>query len=87
MILMAAGLCAAVLLVALTARDRRGPAWVAVACWLPALVVMSATVRPAARAHLAPGNRGLSGRPATGRRRPGHGLGLAVHSGDLGQRA
>ncbi len=45
-ILMAAGICAAVLLVALAARDRRGPVWVAVACWLPALAVMSARFAP-----------------------------------------
>ena len=46
MIVMAAGMCTAILLVALTARDRRGPTWVAVACWLPALVLMSARFAP-----------------------------------------
>ena len=45
-ILMAAGLCTAVLAVALIARDRRGPTWVAVGCWLPAVVVMSARFAP-----------------------------------------
>ena len=46
MILMAAGTCATVLWVALSARDRRGPAWLAVACWMPALIVMSSRFAP-----------------------------------------
>ncbi len=86
MIVMAAGMCTAVLLVALTARDRRGPTWVAVACWLPALVVMSA-IRPAPRIVLAPGHGGLPSRPGTNRLRSGAGLDPAVRPGDLGQRA
>ncbi len=46
MILLAAGLCAAVSVAGLAARDRRWPTWVVAACWLPALVVMSARFAP-----------------------------------------
>ena len=46
MILLAAGLCAAVAAAGLAARDRRWPTWVVAACWLPALVVMSARFAP-----------------------------------------
>jgi Tetratricopeptide repeat len=45
-ILMAAGVWTLVVLVALTAGGRRWPIWVATACWLPALVVMSARFTP-----------------------------------------
>jgi tetratricopeptide (TPR) repeat protein len=46
MILMTAGVCAAVFLVGLTARDRDWPSWVVAICWLPALLVMSARFAP-----------------------------------------
>jgi hypothetical protein len=46
MILMAAGLYAVTLWVAVSARDDRWPSWVVVACWLPALLVMSARFVP-----------------------------------------
>jgi hypothetical protein len=40
-ILLASGVCAAVLLVCLEARDRRWPSWLVATCWLPALLAMS----------------------------------------------
>jgi pentatricopeptide repeat protein len=46
MILMAAAAGTATLLVALAARDRRWPTWVVTACWLPALMAMSARLVP-----------------------------------------
>ena len=46
MILMTAGAHATVFLIAWTARDRRWPTWLVAACWLPALVVMSARSDP-----------------------------------------
>jgi tetratricopeptide (TPR) repeat protein len=46
MILMVSGVWTAVVLVGLTAGRRRWPVWVATACWLPALVVMSARFSP-----------------------------------------
>jgi len=45
-ILMAAAVSTAVLLIGLTARVRPCPSWVAAACWLPALVAMSARLVP-----------------------------------------
>ena len=46
MILMVAGVWTVVVLVGLTAGGRRWPVWIATACWLPALVVMSARFSP-----------------------------------------
>jgi hypothetical protein len=46
MILFASSVCATVILVGLTARDRRWPMPVIVACWLPALGAMSARFDP-----------------------------------------
>jgi tetratricopeptide (TPR) repeat protein len=46
MILLASSICAKVILVGLTARDRRWPMAVIVACWLPALGAMSARFDP-----------------------------------------
>ncbi len=45
-ILTTSTVCAAVFVVVLTLRDRRWPSWLVVACWLPALVVMSARFTP-----------------------------------------
>ncbi len=45
-ILTTSTVCAGVFLVVLTLRDRRWPTWIVVACWLPALVVMSARFPP-----------------------------------------
>ncbi len=46
MVLLAAALCASVLAVGLTARDRRWPMAVTAACWLPALGAMSSRFDP-----------------------------------------
>ena len=45
-VLLTAVVSAAVLMVAPTARDKRWPSWVVAACWLPALVAMSARFLP-----------------------------------------
>jgi hypothetical protein len=45
-VLVTATVGTSVLLVALIARDRRWPSWVIAACWLPALVAMSARFLP-----------------------------------------
>jgi hypothetical protein len=46
MIVMASAVCTAALLVGVSARGRGWPSWVVAACWLPALVVMSARFVP-----------------------------------------
>ena len=46
MITLAAAAGASTVLVGLTARDRRSPSWVVAACWLPALLAMSARLVP-----------------------------------------
>jgi tetratricopeptide (TPR) repeat protein len=46
MIFMASGAFAAVLLMSVSARDRRWPCWLVVACWLPALAAMSQRSAP-----------------------------------------
>ena len=46
MILLASSICASVISVGLTARDRRWPMAVSVACWLPALAAMSSRFDP-----------------------------------------
>jgi tetratricopeptide (TPR) repeat protein len=46
MILLAAAAGSGVILVGLAARDRRCPSWIAGACWLPALLAMSARLVP-----------------------------------------
>jgi hypothetical protein len=46
MIFMASGTFAAVLLMSVSARDRRWPCWLVVACWLAALVAMSQRSSP-----------------------------------------
>ena len=46
MILLASSICATVILVGLTARDRRWPMAVTAACWLPALGAMSSRFDP-----------------------------------------
>ena len=45
-ILLTAGMCAAISLVGSTARDCRWPSWVGAACWLPALALLSGRVPP-----------------------------------------
>lgn len=46
MILLAAGLCASVVLTGIAARARCWPVWVVAACWLPGLVLLSARAAP-----------------------------------------
>jgi len=46
MILTTSTVCAAVFMVVLTLRDRRWPSWIVAACWLPALLLMSARFAP-----------------------------------------
>ena len=46
MIFMASGVFAAVLLMSVSAGDRRWPCWLVAACWLPALVAMSQRSAP-----------------------------------------
>ena len=45
-ILLTAGMCAAISLVGSTARDCRWPSWVGAACWLPALALLSGRFPP-----------------------------------------